>query len=250
MRWWVITVVCTSALALAGCASTTTTVTEKQASEPASASQADASTATSTQSDAASPEGQEGPGSSSHAEDEQFCSSHSCIASFAEGHGRVVECNDGEWSHSGGLSGACSDHGGENKSSMSGEQQTEEEDGSAATSSSEASAGTSPLNTLGRYWSDVKEHSFGAAYEYLAPGAAAGLTKSQFIQSEEKAGIRDAQFEGEVAHEAGDTAEVRVTSLVTQDNEFGCREWAGDYGLTREQGKWLIVRASITPHSC
>jgi hypothetical protein len=24
-----------------------------------------------------------------------------------------VQCTDGEWSHSGGLSGACSDHGGE-----------------------------------------------------------------------------------------------------------------------------------------
>jgi hypothetical protein len=24
-----------------------------------------------------------------------------------------VECSDGKWSHSGGISGACSDHGGE-----------------------------------------------------------------------------------------------------------------------------------------
>jgi hypothetical protein len=55
----------------------------------------------------------EGPGSASHATDDQFCSTHTCIPSFADGHGTVVQCSDGEWSHSGGLSGACSDHGGE-----------------------------------------------------------------------------------------------------------------------------------------
>jgi hypothetical protein len=55
----------------------------------------------------------EGPGSLSHAEDSTFCSSHECIANFPNGNGTVVECSDGTWSHSGGLSGACSDHGGE-----------------------------------------------------------------------------------------------------------------------------------------
>jgi hypothetical protein len=55
----------------------------------------------------------EGPGSLTHAGDAQFCSSHSCIPSFSNGNGAVVQCVDGEWSHSGGLSGACSDHGGE-----------------------------------------------------------------------------------------------------------------------------------------
>jgi hypothetical protein len=56
----------------------------------------------------------EGPGSASHATDQQFCSTHTCIPNFPNGNGTIVQCNDGEWSHSGGLSGACSDHGGEN----------------------------------------------------------------------------------------------------------------------------------------
>jgi hypothetical protein len=30
-----------------------------------------------------------------------FCTTHRCIASFAEGHGTIVQCADGEWSHSG-----------------------------------------------------------------------------------------------------------------------------------------------------
>jgi hypothetical protein len=42
-----------------------------------------------------------------------FCSTHDCIPSFDEGHGYIVQCADGEWSHSGGRPGACSQHGGE-----------------------------------------------------------------------------------------------------------------------------------------
>lgn len=52
-------------------------------------------------------------GSLSHATDAQFCSTHSCIENFPNGNGSIVQCVDGQWSHSGGLSGACSDHGGE-----------------------------------------------------------------------------------------------------------------------------------------
>ena len=42
-----------------------------------------------------------------------FCATHTCISSFASGHGYIVQCNDGMWSHSGGVQGACSGHGGE-----------------------------------------------------------------------------------------------------------------------------------------
>lgn len=55
----------------------------------------------------------EGPGSSSHATDVEFCTTHACIPNFPNGNGYIVQCADGEWSHSGGLSGACSYHGGE-----------------------------------------------------------------------------------------------------------------------------------------
>ena len=41
-----------------------------------------------------------------------FCTTHQCIASFGEGHGTIVQCADGEWSHSGGRPGVCSRHGG------------------------------------------------------------------------------------------------------------------------------------------
>jgi hypothetical protein len=52
-------------------------------------------------------------GSPSHAGDQTFCEEHECIGSFTSEEGTVVECSDGTYSHAGGLSGACSDHGGE-----------------------------------------------------------------------------------------------------------------------------------------
>jgi hypothetical protein len=48
----------------------------------------------------------------SNAAGADFCTTHACIASFANGHGTIVQCRDGEWSHSGGLPGVCSRHGG------------------------------------------------------------------------------------------------------------------------------------------
>ncbi len=54
----------------------------------------------------------EGPGSTTHAGDGIFCSNHQCIANFPSGRGTVVQCVDGEWSHSGGLRGVCYRHGG------------------------------------------------------------------------------------------------------------------------------------------
>jgi hypothetical protein len=42
-----------------------------------------------------------------------FCDTHTCIDNFYNGNGYIVQCADGEWSHSGGLPGACSYHGGE-----------------------------------------------------------------------------------------------------------------------------------------
>jgi hypothetical protein len=52
-------------------------------------------------------------GSYSHAGDAKFCEEHECIGDFENEPGEVVECSDGSYSHSGGISGACSDHGGE-----------------------------------------------------------------------------------------------------------------------------------------
>ena len=44
-----------------------------------------------------------------------ICDYFDCIANFSNGHGYMVECNDGTYSMSGGIGGACSDHGGEER---------------------------------------------------------------------------------------------------------------------------------------
>jgi hypothetical protein len=41
-----------------------------------------------------------------------FCATHNCIPNFPNGRGTVVQCADGSYSHSGGIQGACSHHGG------------------------------------------------------------------------------------------------------------------------------------------
>ena len=43
--------------------------------------------------------------------DMDSCPTHARIPNFPNGNGYIVQCADGEWSHSGGLSGACSYHG-------------------------------------------------------------------------------------------------------------------------------------------
>ena len=45
-------------------------------------------------------------------ESASFCDTHLCIDNFDEGNGYPVQCNDGMWSQSGGIQGACSYHGG------------------------------------------------------------------------------------------------------------------------------------------
>jgi hypothetical protein len=92
---------------------------EQQQREQAEERAADSTTAPSSESPSSeSSEGSSGEdeevGSSSRTTDAQFCSEHECIGSFTKERGTIVECSDGSYSHAGGVSGACSHHGGEN----------------------------------------------------------------------------------------------------------------------------------------
>jgi hypothetical protein len=183
----------------------------------------------------------EGPGSLSHSEDTQFCDPHECIASFASGRGQVVQCEDGQWSHSGGISGACSDHGGERPGNSEADQNAE--------ASAASATRLSPLEALNHYWADVRDHGFSEAYKYLAPSART-LSESQFVASERKASIENVQFEGTTTSDADGSADIAIVSLVTHDAEFGCRSWSGSYTMVEEGSAWRIARAAITPQSC
>jgi hypothetical protein len=43
---------------------------------------------------------------------DDFCATHDCIPNYPDGNGSTVQCSDGSFSHSGGIQGACSHHGG------------------------------------------------------------------------------------------------------------------------------------------
>lgn len=48
-----------------------------------------------------------------------FCTTHSCVSTFwLRTNGYVVECNNGLWSHSGGVRGSCSRDGGESSTDL------------------------------------------------------------------------------------------------------------------------------------
>ena len=115
------------AFALLGCGATTATTSETQTSSAESQSTEATDTESTPVPPSSSTEGEDNesegesqsepeedePGSTSHAGDEKFCEEHECEGAFDTEPGAVVECSDGTWSHAGGISGACSHHGGE-----------------------------------------------------------------------------------------------------------------------------------------
>lgn len=62
----------------------------------------------------APPTSNEGVGSYDHSGDAAFCAVNQCEGNFYNEPGYIVQCNDGTYSHAGGIQGACSYHGGEN----------------------------------------------------------------------------------------------------------------------------------------
>jgi hypothetical protein len=117
-----------------------------------------------------------------------------------------------------------------------------------AASSSHSAAANNPLGALTAYWNSIAAGQYPSAWRQLAPGA--GQTESAFVSGERQAGITGASFTGQVSAIDGSTATVQVDSLITHDRQFGCRSWSGTYELVRQDSRWLIERASITPAAC
>jgi hypothetical protein len=88
---------------------------DSTASEPSGDENSSTPEAASTEGDESESSIEDEVGSYSHSGDQAFCSEHECIGEFENEDGYVAECSDGTFSHSGGKSGACSDHGGERR---------------------------------------------------------------------------------------------------------------------------------------
>ena len=106
--------------ALAGCAQDETGTGTGSAEPAMSATETEAQPAPAStegdeegQGDSESSSEEDKVGSSSHATDGKFCEEHECEGDFTGEPGTIVQCSDGSYSHAGGISGACSDHGGE-----------------------------------------------------------------------------------------------------------------------------------------
>jgi hypothetical protein len=132
MKAWGVVALAVVAVAFPGCANTATTSTEEQpaaevttptettpppepAPSPSPPEEKTPKPEKAPERESPPPEAESTPEpESSEPEGEGgFCSSHTCIPNFENGRGYPVECADGEWSKSGGISGACSGHGGE-----------------------------------------------------------------------------------------------------------------------------------------
>jgi zinc-ribbon domain len=121
----------------------------------------------------------------------------------------------------------------------------------ATSTAATPSGANEPLEALKRYWDDIGSHDFSGAYGYLAPGAVS-LNESEFVSSEERAGIQHVEFHGQAKEGSSSTtsATIEVVSLITHDTQFGCRVWSGSYQMTDESGSWHIEKASLTPRPC
>jgi hypothetical protein len=126
---------------------------------------------------------------------------------------------------------------------------TEASSTSAIETATTSTPGSESLEALERYWADIRAHNYGGAYTYLAPGAS-GLSESEFISSEQHAGIQHVEFHGQTGASSSSTATIEVTSLITHDQQFGCRIWSGSYDMTNQNDAWLIKNASLTPRPC
>ncbi len=117
----------------------------------------------------------------------------------------------------------------------------------AAPRQSPAIAG--PLSTVTDYWADVRAHDFTGAYALLVPGSI-GQSEAQFVADEQAANIGSAAFEGRLIDRTPASATVAVISLVTDDAQFGCRDWSGSYDLVGGDGGWLIAHADLGVQAC
>lgn len=113
------------------------------------------------------------------------------------------------------------------------------------------------LAALNNYWADIERHQFAAAFGYYAPGGT-DLTEAEFVSDMQRSGVKSVTFSGTVTASTKSLvrlersfATVAVTSLVTHDDQHGCRKWSGSYTmLLEETGHWHIQRAGLSARPC
>jgi hypothetical protein len=105
-----------------------------------------------------------------------------------------------------------------------------------------------PLQALDGYWTAIGARNFAGAFGYLLPGLIG--SEAGFISSEQHEHVQSAQFQGRVTSQSGTSATIQIVSLITHDEQYGCRTWSGSYRMTHRARGWLIAGADIQPRPC
>ncbi len=115
--------------------------------------------------------------------------------------------------------------------------------------------GQAVLDAVNSHWAAIRAHDFTTAYGYLDPNTAGDETT--WVNSHEQDGINDVHYDFGVAGVNGDSATVDINTLQTfanadmsSTNQNGCVNWTGTYGMTRENGRWVISSPNIQSGSC
>ena len=105
-----------------------------------------------------------------------------------------------------------------------------------------------PLQALDGYWAAIGARNFAGAFGYLVPGLIG--SEAAFVSSEQREHVDSAQFQGRVTSQSGSSATIQIVSLITHDQQYGCRTWSGSYRMTHRSSGWRIARANIEPRPC
>jgi hypothetical protein len=105
-----------------------------------------------------------------------------------------------------------------------------------------------PLEALDGYWAAIGARNFAGAFGYEVPGLIG--PEAGFVSSEQREHVLSAQFQGRVTSQSGTNATIQIVSLITHDEQYGCRTWSGSYHMSHRPDGWRIARANIQPRSC
>jgi hypothetical protein len=102
-------------------------------------------------------------------------------------------------------------------------------------------------DTIQRHFSLISEHNFSAAYALLAPSLQSG--ESSWVASHREDGIYKVNVAVDAKLASADSATATIVKMTTLDGH-GCKNWSGDWGLTKIGGQWRISESNISSTPC
>lgn len=127
------------------------------------------------------------------------------------------------------------------------ETSTTTEDGSTVPNLPPGEGGEA-LATVYRHWRDIQEGDYGAAWETETQQLAG--EKSTWVRGQLEDEIESVSYRFALVGPAAGHWVVQIVHLETIDRRYGCRQWTGSYGVSKEGNEWKISEASLESHPC